>query len=307
MKNCKNCNTVLNDDAKFCPTCGAEQEIIEPQAAQPFADAQPQQPFAGAQAQPENSAPVNTYFTPGTNAQPASFNGGAVVENVGAPKKKKGVKIVLAVVAIFVICFVAGMVKGFLTADNDKASNPSAGTSQSENGGSIFDKGTSDETGYTNSSLGLKINCPENWNVLTGDNMSEFLELAPDENGKFVDYDGTVFEFSAMNVRSGSNIIVYSIEGNFADALLSEDDFIEEFVDEYKQDGDMVGDPFKILIGGTSYSCFDIESVSVQGIINQRMMVAKEGKEYVYILLSVSPDDDETIDALIQNYFTEAN
>lgn len=61
MKNCSNCGAELQDEAKFCPACGAAQNVEQPagqQAQQPQYGA-PQQPYYG---QPQYGAPQQPYY-----------------------------------------------------------------------------------------------------------------------------------------------------------------------------------------------------------------------------------------------------
>lgn len=283
MKKCKSCNAEMADNARFCPSCGAENDVYEN----------------------VQQANQNVYYTPPQGAD--AFNGGETVQNVGASKKKSGGKTALIILAVIVVIAVAVIVWGALSEDSaaDTGSS-SAGASDILDGSSIVEKGIVDESGYTNESLGLRINCPEDWVILAGDDMAEFLEVAPDENGRFEDSDGVVYELALMNVRSGSNIIVSSLEGNFADKLLSEDDFISDLADSCKEDAENVSEPFKMTIGGKTYSCIDVDSVNIQTPTKQRFIVLKEGKQYVYIIITVFPEsEDENVnsDTLIENYF----
>lgn len=334
MKICDFCKNEINDDAMFCPVCGAKQESEQPAEqpslqtdaapAEPFGTAQPETvPFGAApanQIQPE-SAPFNqpqqpangTYFTPGANmnANPNTemFNGGAPVQNVAKSKKGKGGKIALIIIGIIVLLVVALIVFGALSGDDsDVNTDPSAGTSQSAGSNSTIDRGIIDETGYTNASLGLKINNPEGWEVLAGDDMSEFFGFYPNENGEYKDDDGNFYEFVTLNLDTGSNIIVSSVEGNFADALLSEDDFINELAGEYDGANEKTSAPFEKTIGATTYKCIDIDSLSDGETVRQRIIVAKEHKQYLYMVITIFPDyDDVTLDSITENYFSAIN
>lgn len=299
MKNCIKCNAEINDDERFCHVCGAEQTVSQPEVQNETADTQ-DAPFAGADAASfagagdnQPSQQKNVYFTPGTDVQPAAFNGGAVVENVAAPKKKKGRK-VLAVIIAVIILFVAGFViKSVMTGVLS--------------GDSKFEMGVVNENSYTNSSVDLKINCPDGWEVLSGDYLSDFLEINPDAEGKYVDYDGTVYEFAAMNLESGSNVLVSNFEGNIADAVLDDDEAFETIIESYKEDGNIVGEPYEMTIGGETYNCFDAEGESMGETFNQRILVVKEGMQYFYIVITVFPEyDDVTAQELIDTYFTSA-
>lgn len=225
MKICDFCKNEINDDVKFCPVCGAKQEN-EQSAEQPSqqTDTVPSEPFGNVQpeAMPFGAAPVNqnqppvnsgTYFTPGANANGSGnmeiFNGGAPVQNVAKSKKGRGGKIAVIVIGIIVVLVVALIVIGAMSGDDsDVNTDPSAGTSQSAGSNSTIDRGIIDETGYTNASLGLKINNPEGWEVLAGDDMSEFFGFYPNENGEYKDDDGNFYEFVTLNLDTGSNIIV---------------------------------------------------------------------------------------------------
>ncbi len=297
MKNCINCNAEINDDERFCHVCGAEQAVNQPEAQNETAGAAS---FAGADAAPFAGAGVNqppqqpnVYFTPGTDAQPMTFNGGAVVENVGAPKKKKGKKVLAVIIGIIILLVAGFVIKSVMT-------GVLAGDSELE-------MGVVDESSYTNSSVDLKINCPEGWEVLGGDYLSDFLEITPDAEGKYEDYDGTVYEFAAMDLESGSNVIVSNFEGNIADAILDDDEAIETIIESYKEDGNTVGEPYEMTIGGETYNCFDAEGKNMGNAFNQRILVIKEGMHYFYIVITVFPEyDDVTAQELIDNYFTSA-
>lgn len=335
MRICDVCKNEINDDAKFCPICGAEQKS-EPIAEQPQPTAEQPQPIAeqpqptaeqpqptaepfGA-AQPEtmpfgaapvnqNQPPVNngTYFTPnaGVNPNTEMFNGGAPVQNVAQKKKGKGGKIALIIIGIIVLLVVALFVIGAMSGDDSDVSDPSAGTSQSAGGKTAFEHGTVDESGYTNESLGIRINCPEGWEVLMGDDMSEFFDIYPNADGQYKDVDGSVYEFAAMNPDSGANIIVSSIEGNIADALTSEDEFINDLADDYNGVNEKASAPFEKTIGSRTYKCIDIDSLSGGEKVQQRMIVAKERKQYFCVVITVFPDyETATLDELTDNYLT---
>lgn len=323
MKICDFCKNEINEDAKFCPVCGAEQKsepiaeqpqpAVDTATAEPFGAAQPEAMPFGAAPVNQNQPPVNsgTYFTPGANANDnpntEMFNGGAPVQNVAQPKKSKGGKIALIIIGVIVLLAVALIVFGALSDDDSdvNSSDPSAGTSQSAGGKSVIEKGTVDETGYTNESLELRINCPEGWEVLSGDDMAEFLEITPDANGEYEDTDGSIYEFIALDFVSGSNIIVSSGDGNVVDGILSIDDVMDTLIEGYKEDGYEVSEPFKKTIGSTTYSCIDMNSETLRTAVNQRMYIAKEGKQYLYVIVTVFPDStDETLDSIAENYFT---
>lgn len=327
MKICDFCKNEIDENAKFCPVCGAEQKsepiVNQPQAAE-TAETEPlgAEPFGNSQpeAMPFGTAPVNqnqqsvnngTYFTPGANANDnpnmEMFNGGVPVQNVAQSKKGKGGKIVLIIIGIIALLVVALIVFGALSGDDSdvNSSDPSAGTSQSAGGKAAIEKGTVDETGYTNESLGLRINCPEGWEVLSGDDMTEFLEITPDANGEYEDTDGSLYEFIALDFVSQSNIIVSSGDGNIVDGILSIDDVMDTLIESYKEEGYEVSEPFKKTIGSTTYSCIDLNSRTLRTAANQRMYIAKEGKKYLYIIVTVFPDStDATLDFIAENYFT---
>lgn len=284
MKKCKSCNAEMADNARFCPSCGAENDVYEN----------------------VQQANQNVYYTPPQGAD--AFNGGETVQNVGASKKKSGGKTALIILAVIVVIAVAVIVWGALSEDSaaDTGSS-SAGASDILDGSSIVEKGIVDESGYTNESLGLRINCPEDWVILAGDDMAEFLEVDPDESGRFEDSDGVVYELALMNVRSGSNIIVSSYEGTFVDKLLSEEDSIQSLADGYESDGDTVSEPFEMTVGGKTYQCIDVDGETIQTPFKQRVLELKEGKQYVCIIITVFPDAEEegvNADTLIENYFT---
>lgn len=326
MKICDFCKNEIDENAKFCPVCGAEQKsepiANQPQAAETaeteplgtssFGNSQPEAMPFGAAPVNQNQPPVNsgTYFTPGANVNvnpnTEMFNGGAPVQNVAQRKKGKGGKIALIIIGIIVLLVVALIVFGALSGDDsDVSSDPSAGTSQSAGGKATIEKGTVDETGYTNASLGLRINCPEDWEVLAGDDMSEFLEITPDANGEYEDTDGSIYEFIALDFVSGSNIIVSSGDGNVVDGILSIDDVMDTLIESYKENGYEVSEPFKKTIGSTTYSCIDMNSETLRTAANQRMYIAKEGKKYLYVVVTVFPDStDATLDSIAENYFT---
>lgn len=72
MKNCSNCGAELQDEAKFCPACGAAQNVEQPagqQAQQPQYGA-PQQPYYG---QAQYGAPQQQpYYAPQAPVKPTS-------------------------------------------------------------------------------------------------------------------------------------------------------------------------------------------------------------------------------------------
>lgn len=321
MKICDFCKNEIDENAKFCPVCGAEQKsepiAEQPQptadtaAAEPFGTAQPEAMPFGAAPVNQNQPPVNsgTYFTPGANVNvnpnTEMFNGGAPVQNVAQRKKGKGGKIALIIIGIIVLLVVALIVFGALSGDDSDVNDPSAGTSQSAGGKTAFEHGTVDESGYTNESLGIRINCPEEWEVLMGDDMSEFFDIYPNADGQYKDVDGSVYEFAAMNPDSGANIIVSSIEGNIADALTSEDEFINDLADDYNGVNEKASAPFEKTIGSRTYKCIDIDSLSGGEQVQQRMIVAKERKQYFCVVITVFPDyETATLDELTDNYLT---
>ncbi len=80
MKNCSNCGAELQDEAKFCPACGAAQNVEQPagqQAQQPQYGA-PQQPYYGQaqygapQQQPYYGQPQQPYYAPQAPVKPTS-------------------------------------------------------------------------------------------------------------------------------------------------------------------------------------------------------------------------------------------
>lgn len=324
MRICDFCKNEIDENAKFCPVCGAEQKsepiANQPQAAEtaetePFVNSQSEaMPFGAAPAN-QNQPPVNsgTYFTPGANVNvnpnTEMFNGGAPVQNVAQSKKGKGGKIALIIIGIIVVLVVALIVIGALSGDDsDVSSDPSAGTSQSQSDGgkTIVGQGVFDETGYTNSALGLRIDCPDGWVVLKNDEIAEYYQSNLGENGKVVDEYGWIYEFTAMNIRSDSDITVQSIEGDFADKLISHDDWLEIYMENYEEDGDVMSEPYEMTIGSTTYKCFDCDSSYIQTPIKERVLTYKEGKEFVVISIWIYPeaeDEGVTLDSLVEEYF----
>lgn len=285
----------------------AEPMPNQPEAV-PFSTPQPEEVPPATAPFNQTQQPVNngTYFTPNANGgNTEMFNGGAPVQNVAQSKKGKGGKIALVIIGIIVVLVVALIVFGAMSGDDSdvNSSDPSSGTSQSAGSNSTIDKGIADETGYTNASLGLRINSPENWNILAGDDMSEFFEIYPNDNGEYKDSDGTVYEFATLNIDTGSNIIVSSIEGNIADALTSDEEFINDLADDYDDVNEKVSAPFEKTIGSTTYKCIDIDSLSDGEQVKQRMLVVKERKQYFCIVITVFPDyDNVSLDELTDNY-----
>lgn len=279
MKNCKKCNAELNDDAKFCTVCGADQDDV-------VAAETPVNETVGAA--PANPANTNTYFTPGTGAQSVAFNGGAVAENVAPPKKKNGIKAVIAVLAIIVVAIIAFVAKGALS------------------GGSSIEPGVVEGNTYTNSSVDVKINCPDGWNIKTGTDLAELTGSTVDENGRVLAMDGGYYECMMLS-DIGDNIITMTVDGNLVDAAMSEDDFIESLANDFASNG-TVGQPYKTTIGSNTYSCINASSVSQGVAVNQTILVVKEGKQYFAILITNLPDySKESASDLIDAYFTAAN
>jgi len=287
MKNCIKCNAEINDNERFCHICGTEQAVNQPEAG---ADS-----FAGSGTNQPPHQP-NVYFTPGTDVQPTAFNGNVAFENVGTRKKKTGSKFILGIIITVIFCVVGGIV-GFYVGGDLFNSAGSLSVSQ----------GVFDENSYTNSSVDLRIDCPDGWEVLSGDYLSDFLEITPDAEGKYVDYDGTVYEFAAMNLESYSNVLVSNFKGNIADAVLDEDEAVEAFIEGCKEDGNTVGEPYKMTIGGETYNCFDVEGKNLGTVFNQRICFIKEGMQYFQVVITVFPEDDDiTVQEIVDNYFTSA-
>lgn len=327
MKICDFCKNEIDENAKFCPVCGAEQKsepiAEQPQptadtaAAEPFGTAQPEAMPFGAAPVNQNQPPVNsgTYFTPGANVNvnpnTEMFNGGAPVQNVAQSKKGKGGKIALIIIGIIVLLVVALIVFGAMSGDDsDVSSDPSAGTSQSAGEKTIVGQGVFDETGYTNSALGLRIDCPDGWVVLKNDEIAEYYQVDIDENGRVVDEYGWVYEFAALNTRSDSVIDVQSIKGNLSDKLISHDDWLEIYMENYEEDGDVMSEPYEMTIGSTTYKCFDCDSSYIQIPIKERVLTYKEGKEFVVISIWIYPESEDegvTLDSLTKDYLSAIN
>ena len=48
-----------------------------------------------------------------------------------------------------------------------------------------------------------------------------------------------------------------------------------------------------------------MNSETLRTAANQRMYIAKEGKKYLYVVVTVFPDStDATLDSIAENYFT---
>lgn len=330
MKICDFCKNEIDENAKFCPVCGAEQKsepiAEQPQAAEAaeteplgtssFGNSQPEAMPFGAAPVNQNQPPVNsgTYFTPGANVNvnpnTEMFNGGAPVQNVAQRKKGKGGKIAV-IILVIIIAVIGGILSFSIVSsilDDEKTTDPSAGTSQSQSAGekTIVGQGVFDETGYTNSALGLRIDCPDGWVVLKNDEIAEYFQTDIDESGKVVDEYGWVYEFAALNTRSDSDIDVQSIKGNLSDKLISHDDWLEIYMENYEEDGDVMSEPYEMTIGSTTYKCFDCDSSYIQTPIKERVLTYKEGKEFVVISIWIYPeaeDEGVTLDSLVEEYF----
>lgn len=331
MKICDFCKNEIDENAKFCPVCGAEQKsepiANQPQAAETaeteplgtssFGNSQPEAMPFGAAPVNQNQPPVNsgTYFTPGANANvnpnTEMFNGGAPVQNVAQRKKGKGGKIALIIIGIIVLLVVALIVFGALSGDDsDVSSDPSAGTSQSAGEKTIVGQGVFDETGYTNSALGLRIDCPDGWDVLDSDDIVDFFKADVDGNGKVVDEYGWIYEFTALNAKTLSDIDVQSVEGGLADKLLSHDDWLEAYMENNKEDGDVMSEPYDMTIGSITYKCYDCDISDEQYPVKERVLTYKEGKDIVLITIWLYPEDEEegvTLDSIMENYFSAIN
>lgn len=278
MKNCKNCNAELNDNAKFCASCGAEQGDVV------TAETPVNETVSAAPAEPVNA---NVYYTPGTESQPAAFNGGAVAENVAPPKMKKGVKALSIVVALLAAALVAFVVSGALS------------------GGSSIEPGVVEGNIYTNSSVDVKINCPDGWKIMTGAELAKSMGGTVDENGR-VSADGGYYECMLIS-DLGENIIAMTVDGNLVDAAMSEDDFIKSLMADYSLNG-KVSDPYKLTIGNNEYNCFDCASTSDGVSVSQTMCTIKEGRQYFFVIITTLSDYSEKTPAeLIEAHFAAAN
>lgn len=281
MKNCKNCNAELNDNAKFCASCGAEQGDVV------TTESPVNETVSEAPAEPVNA---NVYYTPGTEPQPAAFYNGAAPTmpvNAGTPKKKTGLKVVIAVIAILVVAGIAFAVKGVLS------------------GGSSIEPGVVEGNIYTNSSVDVKINCPDGWKIMTGAELAKSMGGTVDENGR-VSADGGYYECMLIS-DLGENIIAMTVDGNLVAAAMSEDDFIKSLMADYSLNG-KVSDPYKLTIGNNEYNCFDCASTSDGVSVSQTMCTIKEGRQYFFVIITTLSDYSEKTPAeLIEAHFAAAN
>lgn len=259
MKTCKRCFAVIDEEAVKCPYCGEDQKI------------NPDSDLNGA-------------------SQPEMFNGGAVVENIPAPKKKKS-KISLA--------GIIGIIIGIAVAI--ACSNILSGTFSANK----IEAGIADESGYTNSSVDLRIDCPDGWEIVTGTELAEMTNSAVAEDGSVKNSEGLVYE-CMMSSDIGENIIIAEIDGNIIDALTSTDDFIDDLTDSFSEDS-IISQNFEMQIGGNKYNCISADSVIQNINVKQTVCAVKEKNEYFVIIFTLYPDySDFNADEMIEDYFKSA-
>lgn len=134
MRNCSKCQTLITDDGKFCPKCGA---VVAPSQ------------------EPANTSPVNN--TAGKNSEPSGLDTVAMTQRVTPPNPNKpqlqtsNKKTVIAGAAIFAITTLVGLMVGFglisFRAPNNSSmasdTNKNASADKDESGKVVFTDGSS--------------------------------------------------------------------------------------------------------------------------------------------------------------------
>lgn len=297
MKICKSCGALINDDARFCTRCGADNMAEIDNASQPVVNPEPSaQPQANFQPAANDDDvyyhPDNDFSNPAANAyQPPVYQQPAYAQPMygqPAPKKKKFPVWIIIVIAVVVFGGIFAI--GGLALIGASMDDPNAITEISA--------GYETSTEYINTSVNLWIDTTKgNFEIMT-DEYKEYYESTDEDVETFIgDWD------------TGDYIFVAILEGSFYEASQDMDEFVEETMEYWYGDDEdiIIGDVYERVIAGKTFTCADVSQVgSSYDRWDTTTCFIREGSTFFEIEITVYPDDSSnTIDSIINTYISQ--
>lgn len=296
MKICKSCGALINDDARFCTRCGADNVADVENASQTTVNAEPSaQPQTDYQTAASNDdvyyQPSNDYSNGTPNTYPYQQ---PTVYQQPTPKKKKFPAWIIVFIVLVVIGGLAAVGSSALKGESDGGS--STGTN------SKISAGYNTATEYINSSVNIKIDAAK------GD-----FELMSDEYGEYYGVSEDEFETYICDMDTGDYIYVEILEGNFYDANQDMKKFTEETMEYWYGDDEeiVIGEAYEREIAGKIYTCADVSRTKSDPANNiyawdTTTCFLREGSTFFEIEITVYPNESSnTIDSIINTYISQ--
>lgn len=309
MKTCKNCGASMNDDSRFCTSCGADTfevgaeaqtEVLTEASVQPETDSTvsggeyyqpaPEQTETTAQSGEVYYQPVGGTTESGT-ASTYTYTAPANQVPVGKGKKGKGRvwAIIASVIVILGIVIRFGL--GALGLFGDVAGKLSS-----------ISEGYETSTSYINSSLNLKIDASKGgMEVLSDSEKRDVFGIDPD------DYETFIYDFD-----TDEYIYVMIAEGSLAESAQNLKSFAKEIAEYIYEDESNyeVGEAYELDIAGNKFICVDI-SQTVEDpyygtyYLEQTLCFIKSTTTFMEISITAYPEETgrDTRD-LINMYFS---
>lgn len=314
MKTCKNCGASINDDSRFCTSCGAdtfEQAAEEQTVVNAEASAQPETDGSvsgGEYYQPEAEQTAaaqsgEVYYQPvdGTaeSSTASAYTYTAPADQVPIGKGKKGKGRIGAIIAVVIVILGIVLRIGIKALDyidiGDVASNLSS-----------ISKGYETPDAYINSSVNLKIDASKGgMDVLTDTEKKDWFGINPDDYETFI-YDSETDEY----------IYVMIAEGSLAESAQSMKSFAKEIA-EYVYEGESnykIGDAYELDIAGNTFTCIDVSQTVEDDpyygtyYLEQTFCFLKSTTVFMEISITAYPEETGNhAKDIIDQYFTTAN
>lgn len=157
------------------------------------------------------------------------------------------------------------------------------------------------DTDYTSTTLGLRFTLPENMVMASDEEINQLMQVSvdmmyedPDTGEMIIDYSqlNTVYEMMAIDVSTGSNVIVMSEKLPLA--AMTEEQYItamEKQLEQTTVDVDF-GEPEPYTLGATDFTMLSY-SVAANGTQMNQVMLLKKVTDRMYAVTISYPDTAE--------------
>lgn len=291
---CTQCGANVADGAPFCPNCGvafaAPQAPVNNYYAAPSAAPQaPANDYYAAAPQ----TPANDYYAAAPQAPVNDYNEYYAAMPPVEPRKKKNTGLIIGIV-VAAIVIIAGVVGALFATGLIGKSDEEQIQEIAEETADKIERGTISENIYTNDSVGIKFEKPDDWKFATDDELAQMMSAGQeivnlDDMEKALSEAVTVYDMAATSSDSTQTVAVAFINIEKADIEgMSEEEYLEQCRTEFDNlDSSELsydcGDIIDVKLSGETFSCLEM---TLNSFFYQNLYARIEGDVLILVTLA---------------------